>query len=623
MTTASHRSPTEQCDLVMKGGITSGVVYPPAVLELRNMYRFRSIGGSSAGAIAAALTAAAEYKREDGGFDRFEDAQRQVRSGEFLFSLFQPSERARPLMDTLLEFRSKKHEGTAGLIFGLCLALVRKHPAAFWLGVGLGVAAGVLLFLLAALSTGGSLSGLGFVAAVLFLAVLFGALGGLLYGTYNLYRILSNEVVQNNLYGMCTGRGEDLDSLDETVLTDWLYAKLSLLANKEVDEPLTFDDLASKKVRVGDGEQESVGISLRMVTTNLNHGQPYVFPNKETTFIFKEQEMLRFFPRAVVAYMREHRAQENVKLPDGCHFLPEGNELPVIVAVRMSLAFPVLLSTIPLYTIKPESLARHNGSGPQELHEDDLQRNLFSDGGICSNFPIHFFDAWLPKRPTFGINLVPSKPKGQEGITFSVYNVRKHGDDHGGSDDVWLPPPEGWENAEYTGFQGLGGFARAIFSSAQNYRDNTQSRLPSYRERVVQVRLNEDEGGLNLHMPNSTIREIERKGERAASELLGFNFNHHLWVRFRVLMNLLETHLEEANQVLESPALAALLDNEQGADFPYARTPEWREEARRRLGELTDLVKRWEAADSDGERQFFFSVSDADPGPELRVTPEL
>jgi predicted acylesterase/phospholipase RssA len=91
MTTASHRSPTEECDLVMKGGITSGVVYPPAVLELRNTYRFRSIGGSSAGAIAAALTAGAEYKREDGGFDRFEDAQRQVRSGEFLFSLFQPS----------------------------------------------------------------------------------------------------------------------------------------------------------------------------------------------------------------------------------------------------------------------------------------------------------------------------------------------------------------------------------------------------------------------------------------------------------------------------------------------------------------------------------------------------
>ena len=623
MTTAPHNSPTEECDLVMKGGITSGVVYPPAVLKLRNKYRFRSIGGSSAGAIAAALTAAAEYRREDDGFDRFEGAQQQVRSGEFLFILFQPSKRARPLMDTLLELRGRKRKSAAGLVFGMCFALVRKHPMAFWFGVALGVVASVLLFLLAALSTGGSLSGPGTIVVVLFFAVVFGTLGGLLYGTYDLYRILSKEVAQNNLYGMCTGRGEDLASLDETVLTDWLYAKLNLLANKEIDQPLTFDDLASKKVRVDDGEQESVGISLKMVATNLNHGEPYVFPNKVSTFIFKEHEMLRFFPKEVLAYMREHRAHEDVRLPAGCYFLPRGNELPVIVAVRMSLAFPVLLSAIPLYTIKPESWARYNRNGPQELHEDDLQRNLFSDGGICSNFPIHFFDAWLPKRPTFGINLMPSKPKGQEGVAFSVYNVGKVGDDPVRGDDVWLPPPEGWENAEFTEFQGIGGFVRAIFSSAQNYRDNTQSRLPSYRERVVQIRLDEEEGGLNLRMPDATIQEIESKGERAASELLGFHFDQHLWVRFRVLMNLLETHLEEANQVFDSASLAALLDNEQGAEFPYARTLEWRAEAQRRIRELSDLLERWQAADPDGGSQFFFPVSDADPGPELRVTPEL
>ena len=33
--------PTAECDLVMKGGITSGIVYPPAVLELAPRYRFR------------------------------------------------------------------------------------------------------------------------------------------------------------------------------------------------------------------------------------------------------------------------------------------------------------------------------------------------------------------------------------------------------------------------------------------------------------------------------------------------------------------------------------------------------------------------------------------------------
>ena len=47
------------CDLVMKGGITSGIVYPNAVLALAREYRFKSIGGTSAGAIAAAVAAAA------------------------------------------------------------------------------------------------------------------------------------------------------------------------------------------------------------------------------------------------------------------------------------------------------------------------------------------------------------------------------------------------------------------------------------------------------------------------------------------------------------------------------------------------------------------------------------
>ena len=47
------------CDLVMKGGITSGIVYPNAVLSLARQYRFKNIGGTSAGAIAAAVAAAA------------------------------------------------------------------------------------------------------------------------------------------------------------------------------------------------------------------------------------------------------------------------------------------------------------------------------------------------------------------------------------------------------------------------------------------------------------------------------------------------------------------------------------------------------------------------------------
>jgi hypothetical protein len=102
MPAENQNSPQKQCDLVMKGGITSGVVYPPAVLKLKDYYRFRSIGGTSAGAIAATLTAAAEFGREHGGFGRFAEAQKKISSDKFILNLFQPSEEARPLMDTLL-----------------------------------------------------------------------------------------------------------------------------------------------------------------------------------------------------------------------------------------------------------------------------------------------------------------------------------------------------------------------------------------------------------------------------------------------------------------------------------------------------------------------------------------
>ncbi len=64
---ASTEEPQKKCDLVMKGGITSGVVYPPVLGILAEDYKFCSIGGTSAGAIAAAGAAAAEYNRAKGG----------------------------------------------------------------------------------------------------------------------------------------------------------------------------------------------------------------------------------------------------------------------------------------------------------------------------------------------------------------------------------------------------------------------------------------------------------------------------------------------------------------------------------------------------------------------------
>lgn len=50
-------------DVTMKGGTTSAVIYPLALCELARHFRFRNLGGASAGAIAAALGASAELGR--------------------------------------------------------------------------------------------------------------------------------------------------------------------------------------------------------------------------------------------------------------------------------------------------------------------------------------------------------------------------------------------------------------------------------------------------------------------------------------------------------------------------------------------------------------------------------
>src|SRR5262245_52382917 len=105
--------PPRHCDVIMKGGITSGVVYPAAGVELAKRFTLKSIGGASAGAIAAALFAAAEYRRSvlgsNTGFEEL--ATYPAKFGaetpagtSFLLSLFQPAKEARRAFKLLLAF---------------------------------------------------------------------------------------------------------------------------------------------------------------------------------------------------------------------------------------------------------------------------------------------------------------------------------------------------------------------------------------------------------------------------------------------------------------------------------------------------------------------------------------
>ena len=99
-------APQRNCDVVMKGGITSGVVYPLAVVELATRYQFKNIGGASAGAIAAGFAAAAEYGRRMGGFLRSARLPQEV--SRSLLSLFQPTPRLRPVFGVLVHGFSRR-----------------------------------------------------------------------------------------------------------------------------------------------------------------------------------------------------------------------------------------------------------------------------------------------------------------------------------------------------------------------------------------------------------------------------------------------------------------------------------------------------------------------------------
>lgn len=126
--------------------------------------------------------------------------------------------------------------------------------------------------------------------------------------------------------------------------------------------------------------------------------------------------------------------------------LPPPGEIPVVVATRLSLSLPGLISAVPLFAIDYSSTA------------EPPVRCWFSDGGITSNFPIHFFDALCPERPTFGINLRP-------------YHV-EHPDT-----DVYRPGPAA--TGRLPAVKGTGtliGFLKAILDTMQNWR--TTAKVP-------------------------------------------------------------------------------------------------------------------------------------------------
>jgi predicted acylesterase/phospholipase RssA len=623
-------SPPCECDIVMKGGITSGVVYPQAVLRLAQKYRFRAIGGGSVGALVAALTAAAERARGTGGFERLDEKRDELSSDGFISSRFQAPEQTRPALEFFLAILSAKNEAASRASrFGsyanhLGSVLIREYRKVFVASFVVGAILGIVLLSLLAKGLKSPLSE----ADLSSYMILFGFVVGLLAaacGAIAKFVHIMWRKVPKNQFGLCRGSGAP-GTAEQPLLTDWMSQAINYIAGVEVEgAPLTFADLQS-------ADDVNRRMELKIMTTNLNQTTPYIFPRKPNTFLFREDEMSAFFPDNVVQYMIDNPAPKHVDLPEGFHVFPEANKLPIVVPVRMAISFPILLSAVPVWTVKRAAWNSKRMNQPVSLAETDLIRNVFSDGGICSNFPIHFFDAWLPKRPTFGINLTSIPDENDDFILDDISSPSPSGDLD--PNEVWLPQADQRDNILSSRIGNLLQFAMAIFHSAQNFRDTMQSQLPSYQERVVNVPLSSLEGGLNLNMPMPVIEGMQDKGLEAGEILCGerFSFERHQWVRLRVLMGLLKKNLSEMEESLnmetsEDPCKVKKYSEilrTVDADFPFYPVG-WNNQV---ADTIADTLEGLEAlldglSDAETDTDFFKPVSPYEIRPELRIAPDL
>lgn len=608
MRTARPTPSLKKCDVVMKGGITSGIVYPGLICKLAERYQFQSIGGTSAGAIAAALTAAAEYARRKGR-DAFSDvgevpgwlgAPSKFASGSNLLNLFQPQRELRVL------FRL----ATAFLVQGW---LQRTFPCAqaLWIEILLGLIPGFVFFCLTLPITDWR------IGVVVALLGLFVTMAGItIAGTLGI--LVRIRRLSCHHYGLCTGYAKEEQDRPLS-LVGWLNERLNTISDMPSGHPLTFGDLRNS------------GITLKMISTCLTFGRPYTLPFESSEFFYSPSEMRLFFPDEVVAWMDAHSptisAHGETIDPGNLKLLPNYDDLPVIVATRLSLSFPFLFCAVPLYAVDwtrrrrtKGELARNQRVPGDALNPNEVrtpERVWFSDGGICSNFPLHLFDCPLPKWPTFGINLRDLRSDRDTRVWTPQSN-------RGGVAHLWS------RLTTEPGIDAAGAFLFAMFDAARNWLDNLQSMVPGYRDRLVHVYLEKHEGGLNLNMPDEVLKALSGYGVLAGEKLIDHFLNgvddgkttpmtwdNHRWVRYRSTMALVETFFADFAYSVEHPepgdrTFFELIGREKGIPpASYQLTEEQRTAAMEMTKRLQDL----------GQQDGILQEGAPRPTPALRIRP--
>jgi len=520
------------CDLVLNGGVASGVVYPWAVLHLARHFHFRSLGGNSVGAMAAALAAAAEYGRRRGLDDAFEPLRQlplklaQEEGGRArMLRLFQPAPPLRRLFEAFVRvFGSDGDDpdaprpGPPAPRRAAWLDLLGLYGA--W--VTLGAAAALLSLLVALLVPDGRL--------VLLLPLAWAAALPVALLALLLRLAADLRRLRDNGWGLCTGLGQ---ALGEEGLVEWLHQGIQRSAGRRrEDAPLSFADLWSAPLHgrpgpvpgPGGTQPEEPSIELQMFTSNVTLGRPFRLPLQDpgTRLYFDVEEWRRFFPPTVLGALvaasepyrprsgsdpaPEQATPDDPALVHRLRLLPAGG-MPVVVAARLSMSFPLLFSCVPVYAVDYEN----------RRAQRQLRRCLLSDGGLCTNFPIHLFDRSHPDWPTFAI-LFDKRLRAyrDESVWMAPTHLK-------GRADSWqrgVPGAEDEPGLARPPLTGLLGLAGGILLTMKDWNDRMTMLLPQVRARVVRLGLRPGEGQLNIAMRGSAILRMAHEYGTGAGRLL-------------------------------------------------------------------------------------------------------
>lgn len=635
--------PLEYCDLVMKGGITSGVIYPAAAYEISQKYSFKNIGGTSAGAIAAAVVAAAELGRRSGsiaqdsqkktGFDVVRDLSSDIAKDGKLLKLFTPDKKTTKIFDVVLN--TLGHQTVVGKVLsavtGVLFAAFFLSLVCFLFGLALPT---VLFALIKWHSLGACLYVVRSHPCVCFFAgaplgLAFALIASVISGILKTIKALAT-----NSFGMCSGMARD--SANEVSLTEWIDQQIQSAAGRDADgKPVTFGDLWDAKAYEGETFETEKRINLEVVTTSLTEGRPFSIPFRNDALYFDPAELAGLFPARIVdaiisaSQLAEQKEAElppenRPKQPERpiCSpsdenkrlvRLPDSRELPILIATRMSLSFPGLLSAVPFYRVD-YTISRNQDQSASQYPTRVGTKVWFSDGGICSNFPINFFDSPIPRWPTFGINLTSAPltqcctsnrpPEKFVSMLPPAAPARLVWNNLG--DAAWTPSGVVEQRSP---LDCIARFTHAIFNTMQNWRDNLQAIAPGYRDRIVSVELCKDEGGLNLNMPNNLIHTLTERGTLSGQMLNNFDFSQHVFTRFRVALCALDEYLFSLDKGYRNP----IPQDELGWEYikGRAKPPHYgwnndnlRDDAARALDQIHELLDGWQRDIKPEHRRF-------------------